>query len=425
MRGRLSLTPTLAGSVLWIARGLWIVSAAFGAFVDIAALPVYYQHALSLHDHQLGVTAHPAEWRAGLHALGLTPALYAGFETASQIVLSAAMFLIGVVIFLRKSNEWIGLFISIVLVSFGLVSSNTAPVGFPDWFNAVANAYSNIAYLSFFVIPLVFPNGRFVPRWSGWAVAFVVITAIGGSIAPHSALDSSTWPAALSAPLSVLAAATILASPIYRYRRVSDAAQREQTKWVLFTVVLAIAIFVLMGSAVPAVPGIMARPVQAVLVRLTTGIAVGLAFLLVPVGFAIAILRYRLWDIDVLINRTLVYGSLTATLAGLYIGAVIALQALFRAVAGQHSDLAIAIATLAVAALFNPWRHRLQSFIDRRFYRRKYDATRALSAFNGRLRDEVDLDQLSVDMLGVLQETLQPATASLWLRNTSNVEGRP
>jgi hypothetical protein len=122
--------------------------------------------------------------------------------------------------------------------------------------------------------------------------------------------------------------------------------------------------------------------------------------------------------VDVLINRALVYGSLTVTLVAVYAGGVLGLQALARALTGQGSDLAIAIVTLAVAALFNPWRHRVQTFIDRRFYRHKYDAVRVLSAFTVQLRDEVDLDVLSGDLARVLQETVQPSSVSLWLPHT-------
>jgi hypothetical protein len=135
----------------------------------------------------------------------------------------------------------------------------------------------------------------------------------------------------------------------------------------------------------------------------------------IPVSIALAVTRSHLWDIDVVINRTLVYGSLTVTLAALYIGAVIALQSLFRIVTGQSSDLAVAIATLAVAALFNPWRRRLQSFIDRRFYRHKYDAALVLGSLTTRLRDEVDLDRLEGDILTVVAETMHPERAALWL----------
>jgi hypothetical protein len=143
-----------------------------------------------------------------------------------------------------------------------------------------------------------------------------------------------------------------------------------------------------------------------------------LALLLVPVCTYVAILRYNLYDIDVVINRALVYGSLTALLAALYFGGVTATEAIFRALTGQEQQpqLAIVASTLVIAALFNPLRRRIQSFIDRRFYRRKYDARKTLEAFSAKLRNETDLEALNNELVGVVRETMQPAHVSLWLR---------
>ena len=135
-----------------------------------------------------------------------------------------------------------------------------------------------------------------------------------------------------------------------------------------------------------------------------------------PVAVGIAILRYRLYEIDTLINRTLVYGSLTATLVALYFVGIVVLQRVFVALMGEQSTLAIVASTLLIAALFSPLRRRIQGFIDRRFYRRKYDARKTLEAFSAKLRDETDLIALSDDLVGVVAETMQPAHVSLWLR---------
>jgi hypothetical protein len=143
-----------------------------------------------------------------------------------------------------------------------------------------------------------------------------------------------------------------------------------------------------------------------------------------PVAVSMAILRYHLYNIDLIINRTLVYGSLTAVLASLYFGSIVSLQLLFRALTGEGSQLVVVASTLAIAALFNPLRRRLQGFIDRRFYRRKYDAAKTLEAFSAKLREETDLDALSDDLVGVVRETMQPSHVSLWLRPDSSTKGQ-
>jgi cell shape-determining protein MreD len=144
--------------------------------------------------------------------------------------------------------------------------------------------------------------------------------------------------------------------------------------------------------------------------------AVTISYAGIPVAMGFAVLKYRLYDIEVVINRTLVYGSLTAMLILVYVCGVISLQYLLRLLTGQESNLAIVVSTLAIAALFNPLRRRIQSFVDRRFYRRKYDAAKTLEAFGIKLREETDLESISDDMMAVVKQTMQPAHISLWLR---------
>ena len=194
----------------------------------------------------------------------------------------------------------------------------------------------------------------------------------------------------------------------------SGGEEREQIKWLAFAASL-----LGLGFSSYVIPGIIwqvdaggADPLSAKLLE----DAVTLSFAGVPVAIGFAVLKYRLYDIDLLINRTLVYGSLTATLIALYFGGIVLLQGIFVTLTGQESTLAIVASTLAIAALFNPLRRRVQTFVECRFYRRKYDAAKTLAAFSTRLRDETDLEALNNELVGVVRETMQPAHVSLWLR---------
>jgi hypothetical protein len=200
------------------------------------------------------------------------------------------------------------------------------------------------------------------------------------------------------------------ASVLMRLRR-SRGVERQQIKWFAYAVAVMVFLFTVgfslgLTQIVLVAPLVFAIPL--------TGL---------PVAAGIAILRYRLYEIDTLINRTLVYCSLTVTLVALYFVGIVLLQRVFVALTGQKSTLAVVVSTVAIAALFNPLRRRIQSFIDRRFYRRKYDTAKTLETFSARLREETDLDSLSDDLVGVVRETMQPAHVSLWLRPGTSAKG--
>jgi hypothetical protein len=281
---------------------------------------------------------------------------------------------------------------------------------------------------------LLFPTGRLPSRrwrWTAWlVVAFVLAGVVLSAFSPGAYLGSlgpirnplgiegltGAYKALLYAGSPLLYGAAVL-SLFVRLRR-AEGLERQQLKWFAY----AAAMFAL-GIVLIVIP--LAIDTPSWFVRAATAVFTA-AGTTVPVAIGIAILRYRLYDIDRIINRTLVYGSLTALLAVVYLGGVISSQYAFRTLTGQGSQLAIVASTLAIAALFNPLRKRIQAFVDRRFYRSRYDARKTLESFSSKLRDETDLDALNDELVGVVGETMQPAHASLWLRPSgANRDGGP
>jgi len=277
---------------------------------------------------------------------------------------------------------------------------------------------------------LLFPHGRLPSRrWLivAWVSALSCVVTLVSGMLEYEFLYEYTWPENMShvKPLftgpvaegaakvfwysSMVILAMLLASGgslVLRLRR-SVGEERQQLKWVVYSVAL-------LAFAVPSTIFVIIMLQSLESVRVFFAVL----FPLIPISVGIAILKYRLYDIDRIINRTLVYGLLTAILAGVYFGGVTATQALFRILTSQQElpQLVVVASTLVIAAMFNPLRRRIQSFIDRSFYRRKYDAAKTLEGFSMKLRDETDLEALRGDLVGVVRETMQPAHVSLWLR---------
>jgi hypothetical protein len=281
--------------------------------------------------------------------------------------------------------------------------------------------YGNLSWIPFILVPctfvpLLFPDGHLLSRrwrWAAWcAGAGIVSVFVTGAIQPGpiddfpqienpygvgGALVETLYGFAFLVVLVAIVASC--ASLVARFRR-EQGERRQQIKWLALAGVAA-------GVVVP-----LATIGTGLWGQAVTNFASMLSVVCLPLAVGLAILRHRLYDIDLVIRRTLVYGALTATLGGTYLGLVV----LAGVAVGRSSDLAIAASTLAVAALFRPARRRIQGLVDRRFFRRRYDATQTLEAFAGRLRDEVDLEALRADLRGVVSETVQPAHATLWLR---------
>jgi hypothetical protein len=259
----------------------------------------------------------------------------------------------------------------------------------------------------------LFPNGRFVPRWMRWLLlGYLPYSVLHGSLFfSNSLVHLGRYPVLFNL-LFFLLFACIVGAQVYRYRRVSSPVQRQQTKWVVFAT--AVTIIVGLGLVGPALLFPSLSPPYVLLAETVSTILA----LIIPIAVGMAILRYRLWEIDTIINKALVYGTLTVMLAVIYVGLVIGLQTLVRLFTGQlsQSPVVIVASTLAIYALFQPLRRRIQAIIDRRFYRSKYDAAKIVAAFSATLRNEVDLDQLREHLLAVVQETMQPTYVSLWLR---------
>jgi hypothetical protein len=280
---------------------------------------------------------------------------------------------------------------------------------------------------------LLFPDGRLPSRrWRplAWLSGVVIVSvSVGVMLSPGSldmprgirnpfGLEAVPWVTTVAyailplLPLCMLASALSL---VLRYRR-SKGDERQQIKWIAFAASLVALVYLIAMVASFIHPSEAWTTVGSVWWLNLLTIAALLSFVTIPIAVGFAVLKYRLYEIDLIINRTLVYGSLTVTLVALYFGGIVVLQRLFVLLTGQQSTLAVVASTLLIAALFTPLRRRIQGFIDRRFYRRKYDARKTLEAFSARLRDETDLQAVSDDLVGVVRETMQPAHVSIWLR---------
>jgi hypothetical protein len=396
-----------------LVRASWLVVFVVTVGLFFASLPAYYQEIVGFSAPDFD----SAGVRASLEASGVPVEFYALCQLSICVVTTVVWVAVAAVIFWRRADNRIALFVSLALLTFGTLSlppslSALADQAFALWLPMRLIALFGTAAL--FTFYLLFPTGGFVPRWTRWVVVFFVAHEVFFYFFPQTIFNIARSSPLLDLVVLSTFVGIAIGSQVYRYRYVSSPLERQQTKWVVFGLVSA----GLAGSAIElpisGSPLGQFGPLQAL--ALDAGFYG--AVLLIPLSIGVAIVQDRLWDIDIVIRRTLIYGILTASLALVYFGSVAVTQTVFHALTDRadQPQLTVVLSTLIIAALFNPSRRRIKSFIDRRFYRSKYDARKTLEAFSATLSHETNLDALSDDLVTVVERTMQPAHVSLWLR---------
>ncbi|HET9979230.1 MAG TPA: hypothetical protein VFQ32_02225 [Ktedonobacterales bacterium] len=411
----------LTGVPLLLARVGCFIVCAYSLILFAPGLQTTYQQALTICASPDSCL--PGQLTSGqaatLHSMGVSVAAYAFFQVAFTLLIALVWFVVALVIIIRASDNWMVLLIAAQAFTQGASGAyNNFLNGASMWAipSQVLGALNSMLLFAFLAM---FPSGQFAPRWLRW---FLILALFVAALMSFVQL-------AFGFLYFFVVMSVLIGAQIYRYMRVSTPLQRQQTKWVI----LAIALVIVgeMGSVLPTFfIADLTRPdsLYFIIMDPMTNILIALC----AVAFAFATLRYRLYDVDVIIRRTLVYGSLTLILAGVYVAGVVGVQNIVNTIArstggeaGPASPILIVVTTLLIAAIFQPLRHRIQRFIDRRFYRGKYDARKTLEAFSATLRQEVDLSALTGQLVVVVTETMHPQHVSLWLRDTHDTHGTP
>jgi hypothetical protein len=409
---------------LFLARAVWVGIAVLGFGLFSLNVP---RHLAELSTPSAGIDPilqyymPTLEDEKILSQVGLDLNFYSIYILTFEVLWILFFLLPAAIIIWRRPTDRMALFVSFTFLTYGFF-------GTPLMYSAIEThlawrlliiLLASAGVTGLCVFWFLFPDGRFVPRWARTVtIIFAPSSTLWFYLYTFFPVFESITFVIVGIPIFMgcLIAATI--AQAYRYFFVSNPVQRQQTKWVLFgvfsmTLGMSLNVLLIIFN-----PTLLTSSSRIIFLIYSTPFTL-FSITLVPLSITLSIFRYRLWEIDFLIRRTLTYTALTGVLVFTYFSSVTLLQGLFRLLARQESNQIVTIvSTLTIAAAFNPLRRRIQNWIDRRFYRRHYDASLILETFNFKLKDEVDLDQLQSDLLAVVEETIQPETLSLWLKPT-------
>ncbi|MDQ3547322.1 MAG: histidine kinase [Chloroflexota bacterium] len=406
---------SLRGARWRLARAAWLAIAGVAVVMFVASVP------LSFDDRRAFPAASPADsqaLRAGFEGLGISGGVYAAYHVAILVALAGMFAGVGALVFWRRPGDPAALYFSLTLVTFGVIWPNTfnALVETYPATGPVADGLDILGFGSFFLLFYLFPTGRFVPGWTRWLAGVFMLWLAGVTFFPESIIDDQTWPFPLNL-IALVFPLTMLFAQIYRYRRVSTTLERQQTKWVIAGLVTALVGFIGLGLFEELVA--VNRPGWPIVIfDITSGIVYGLVFMLIPIAIGVAVLRYRLWDIDPVINRALVYGALTTGVIAIYVIVVGWLGVVFRT--GDNLVFSLA-ATGLVAVLFQPMRVHLQRGVNRLMYGDRDDPYAVISRLGRRLEDAFAPSAIMPAIVDTITEALRLPYAAITLQQGDTV----
>jgi len=403
----------------WLARSIWIFLVAATLVIFFGVLPDYLDQ---LHTLCTGSSCSYQQLTVGqaetLHALGWSLDQYVDLQVVFYLLSVSVSIGVSAFIVWRRPGDWMAMLVAFSLTAISPVLETANIAQGPDYWLVASDILLNISTILLWMVWLLFPSGRSVPRWMRWSLVVpgggLVLFSL---ILPNTRLIPSSPETDLGWLIVIGTLAALTLAQVYRYRKVSTTLERQQTKWVV------------LGYGVPIVVSVVLTLLGFVPAFIVSNSVLGLAtnesgFLLSivpPLAFGVAILRYHLWEVDTFISLALVYGLLTGILGTLYVGLILGLGQLVGRVIGHSTQpVVLVISTLAIAGLALPLRRRLQAVIDRRLYRTRYNAEKTLALFSDTLRHQVDLEHLQNQVLAVVTDTMQPTQAWLWLRSQAD-----